>query len=44
MLIVLKVNSAKAFYERLGFKVTGDDEYRYFMASSEGTNTDNRER
>ena len=43
-LIVLKVNPAKAFYERLGFKVTGDDEYRYFMASSGGVNTDNRER
>lgn len=30
-------------YERLGFQVTGDDEYRYFMASnSEGVNTDKR--
>jgi ribosomal protein S18 acetylase RimI-like enzyme len=40
-LVVLKVNPAKAFYERLGFTVTGDDEYRYFMSSSEGVNTDN---
>ncbi|MBW4469714.1 MAG: GNAT family N-acetyltransferase [Stenomitos rutilans HA7619-LM2] len=28
---VLKINPAKALYERLGFVVTGEDEYRYFM-------------
>ena len=30
---VLKSNPAKALYERLGFQVTGDDEYRYFMTT-----------
>lgn len=28
---VLKINPANALYERLGFKVTDEDEYRYFM-------------
>ncbi|MBW4582416.1 MAG: GNAT family N-acetyltransferase [Tildeniella nuda ZEHNDER 1965/U140] len=34
---VLKINPAKALYERLGFRVAGEDEYRYFMTTSEGT-------
>ena len=28
---VLKCNPAKALYERLGFHVVGDDQYRYFL-------------
>ena len=28
---VLKVNPARQLYERLGFRVTGGDEYRHFM-------------
>ena len=30
-LSVLKANPARALYERLGFRVTGDDEVRWFM-------------
>lgn len=28
---VLRVNPAKAFYQRLGFEIVGDDEDKYFM-------------
>lgn len=28
---VLKVNPARALYERLGFRVYGEDEFRYYM-------------
>lgn len=28
---VLKINPAKALYDRLGFEVTDEDEHRYFM-------------
>jgi ribosomal protein S18 acetylase RimI-like enzyme len=30
-LIVLKTNPAKKLYERLGFQIVGDDEYRHYM-------------
>jgi GNAT superfamily N-acetyltransferase len=30
-LSVFRINPAKAFYERLGFKVVGSDEYSFFM-------------
>lgn len=33
---VLKVNPVKGLYERLGFAVSGEDEYRYFMAALNG--------
>lgn len=30
-LSVIRINPAKAFYEHLGFEVTGSDEYSFFM-------------
>ena len=32
-LTVLKANPAKALYERLGFRVTGEDEHEFHMAA-----------
>jgi len=32
---VLKVNSAKKFYEKLGFSQTGENDNSYFMAKAE---------
>jgi ribosomal protein S18 acetylase RimI-like enzyme len=36
-LSVLKVNPARALYERLGFRVVGEDEQRWYMERAYGT-------
>lgn len=36
-LIVLRTNPAKKLYERLGFKITKTDDYRYYMAWTKKT-------